>query len=154
MSPAADPSPRRAGAADAAALARLLHDFQVEFDSPSPGPTELERRLRALISSGELVAVLGGEGPDGFAQLRLRKAVVTEGLDAYIEEFYVAPAKRGRGLGRAILAKAMEVARELGAKRIELGTDEGDKAAQAVYEKAGFSNRSGGELMFFYERDL
>ncbi len=89
--------------------------------------------------------------------LRFRSAIFAEGLDAYLEEFYVAPNRRGRGLGRALLDAAMELARDEGAKRIELGTNEDDAAARAVYEKAGFSNRDGGAdgpLMFFDERDL
>jgi ribosomal protein S18 acetylase RimI-like enzyme len=69
----------------------------------------------------------------------------------------VAPAKRGQGLGRALLEAAMDTARQQGARRMELGTSEDDTAARGLYESAGFSNREGkpdGPVMFFYERDL
>ena len=82
---------------------------------------------------------------------------MTGALDAYLEELYVAPAKRGQGLGRALLEAAMETARERGSTRMELGTSEDDVAARALYESAGFSDREGkpdGPVMFFYERDL
>jgi hypothetical protein len=38
-----------------------------------------------------------------------------------------------------------------------LATSEGDVAARALYESAGFSNREGdpdGPIMYFYEREL
>jgi ribosomal protein S18 acetylase RimI-like enzyme len=83
--------------------------------------------------------------------------VVREGLDAYLEELYVAPALRGHGLGRTLLEAAMEESRRHGATRIELGTSEDDTAARALYESTGFTNREGkpdGPIMYFYERDL
>ena len=51
----------------------------------------------------------------------------------------------------------MDAAREAGATRIDLGTSVDDKAAIALYESAGFTNREGrpdGPMMLFYEREL
>ena len=148
---------RRATAADAPAVGRLLHDFNSEFSEPTPGPAALAKRVAQLSTEGQLTILLVGNGPDGLAQIRFRPAVFSEGLDAYLEELYVVPTKRGRGLGRALLEAAMEVARAEGAGRMELGTSEADLAARALYESAGFINREGGPdgpVMFFYERDL
>ena len=148
---------RRASAADAAAVARLLHDFNSEFGDPTPGVAVLTERVADVLSSGEATILLLGDGPDGLAQLRFRRGIFSEGLDAYLEELYVVPAKRGRGLGRALLEAAMDAAREEGATRIDLGTSEDDVAARALYESAGFINREGGPdgpVTFFYERDL
>ena len=148
---------RRATPADAPDVARLLHEFNSEFSDPTPGVAALTRRLEPLLASGEAVVVLAGDGPDGLAVLRFRSAIFAEGLDAYLEEFYVVPNLRGRGIGRALLQAAMDAARDEGAGRIELGTNDDDRAARAVYESAGFTNRDGGPdgpLMFFYERDL
>jgi ribosomal protein S18 acetylase RimI-like enzyme len=113
-------------------------------------------RLKPMLADGAII-LLGGSGPDGFAQIRLRYSAYTGGRDAYLEELYVAPAKRGRGLGRALLEAAMVAAREEGAQHMELGTSEADTAARSLYESAGFTNREGapdGPVMFFYERDL
>jgi len=152
----ADTTVRLASRADAPAAARLLHDFNAEFETETPGPAVLTERLEPLLASGEVVVLLAGSGPDGFAQLRFRPSVIRVGLDAYLEELYVAPALRGRGLGRALLEAAMEESRRQGATRIELGTSEDDTAALALYESAGFTNleRPDGPIMFFYERDL
>jgi ribosomal protein S18 acetylase RimI-like enzyme len=117
----------------------------------------LTERLEEILAQEEATILLVGEGPHGLVQLRYRRAIFSAGLDAYLEELYVVPERRGEGLGRALLEAAMEAARAAGASRIELGTSEADTAAQALYESAGFSNREGGPegpLMYFYERDL
>jgi ribosomal protein S18 acetylase RimI-like enzyme len=148
---------RLASRADAADAARLLHDFNTEFDDVTPGVGPLTERIGELLEAGEATVLLAGPGPDGIAVLRFRPAIFQTTLTAYLEELYVAPAKRGQGLGRALLEEAIEVARGEGAGWIELGTSEDDVAARALYESAGFTNREGrpdGPVMFFYEREL
>jgi ribosomal protein S18 acetylase RimI-like enzyme len=150
-------SVRRAGPADAAEVGRLLHDFNTEFSEPTPGAEVLAERAAGFIESGELTFLLAGEGPDGIAQLRFFPSIWSGELDAYLEELYVAPTRRGEGLGRALLESAMEAARGAGATRMDLNTGETDTAARALYESAGFTNREGGEdgpAMLYYERDL
>lgn len=151
------PAVRRATPGDATQIARLLHAFQQEYEEASPGVEALEARYEELIRSKEMIVLLVGEGPDGFAQLRFRPWVYSAGLHAYLEELYVVPDRRGNGLGRALLEAAMETARGEGAEQIELGTSEDDIAARKLYESAGFINREGGPdgpVMFFYEREL
>jgi len=156
-SPAADTAVRRATVADAPEVARLLHDFQTEFSEPVPELDVLAARIADFIERDEATFLLGGSGPDGLAEIRFRPSLVTGALDAYLEELYVAPAKRGRGLGRALLEAAMETARERGAVHMDLGTSEDDVAARALYESAGFTNRErrpDGPVMYVYEREL
>lgn len=151
------PAIRRADAADAEAVGQLLHDFNTEFDDHTPGPTALARRVRQLLASGDTKVLLPVSGPDGLAVLRFRPAIFTEALECYLAELYVAPDRRGRGLGRALMEAAIEVAREEGATHMDLGTADDDVAARALYESLGFSNREGrrdGPLNYFYERGL
>jgi ribosomal protein S18 acetylase RimI-like enzyme len=148
---------RRATAEDALHVARLLHRFNGEYDEPTPGEEELARHAEELIAGGELIVLLAGEGPDGFCQFRLHRSIYTGLPDAHVEELYVLPAERGRGLGRALLEAAMEAARKAGATHIELTTGEDDVAARSLYESAGFTNREGspqGPRMLYYEREL
>ena len=140
-------------------MARLLHDFQVEFDEPSPGAEALAGRYAELIRNRDMTVLLAGDGPDGFAQLRYRPWVYSAGPNAhsYLEELYVVPSLRGQGIGRALLEAALEAARGEGATHMELGTSEDDTAARALYESLGFTNREGrpeGPVMLFYEREL
>ena len=147
---------RRAGAEDAAHVAQLLHDFNSEFEADSPGVEALTGYSRPLIAAGEMTVLLGGEGPDGVAVLRLRPSPWTGGPEAYLQELYVAPARRGQGIGRALLEATMAAARQAGASGIDLATGETDRAARALYESCGFTNLEGpdGPMMLFYERDL
>jgi ribosomal protein S18 acetylase RimI-like enzyme len=151
------PLVRVAARSDADAIGRMLHDFNAEFGDPAPPPAELAQRVRFLMDGGDTVIVVGGAGPDAVAVLRLRAALWMQGLECYLAELYVAPACRGRGLGRAVMEFSIELARERGASYMDLGTAESDAVAIALYESLGFSCREGkpdGPVNRYYERDL
>lgn len=148
---------RHATTEDAAAIARLLHDFNTEFEEPSPGVAALTEYARKLLAAGEMTVLLAGEGPDGISLIRFRPSVWTGGPEAHLQELYVVPPLRGRGIGRTLLEATMAVAREAGATGIDLNTGTTDTVARALYESCGFTNREGGPdgpSMLFYERDL
>ena len=151
------PPVRRASAEDACAIAELLHDFNREFDEPTPSVETLEQRIVHLLHGGDTLVLLVGGRPDGLAVLRFRDALWSSGLECYLAELYVTPAQRGHGLGRALMEAAMREARTRGADSMEIGVDEPDQAARHLYESLGFANRSGGAdgpLIYLYERDL
>jgi GNAT superfamily N-acetyltransferase len=148
---------RLATATDAPTFGRLLHAFNSEYGEPEPDAETIATRAAPLIESGEVSVLFAGEGPDGFAELRFRPSLYTGALDAYLEELYVVPDRRGHGLGRALLEAAMDHARDRGAARIDLNTSTNDVAAMRLYESVGFTNREGGPdgpTMLYYERDL
>jgi ribosomal protein S18 acetylase RimI-like enzyme len=148
---------RVAQPADAQVIGRLLHEFNLEYGDLTPGPAKLAERMGALLAEAQTCVLLGGGGPDGLAVLRFRPAIWTEGLECYLAELYVAPEQRGRGVGRALLAAAIELARSCGATYMDLCSAEDDVAARALYERFGFSNREGkpdGPLNYYYEREL
>lgn len=152
-----DLAARRATVADAAVIGRLLHDFNTEYDDPTPGPDRLAERIRQLLDGGDTAVLLAGAGPDGLAVLRFRPALWSEALESYLAELYVVPAARGRGLGRALMNAAIDFARDEGADYMDLGTAETDVAARALYESLGFSNREGkpdGPINYYYELEL
>jgi ribosomal protein S18 acetylase RimI-like enzyme len=110
-----------------------------------------------MLADDEMTVLLAGLGPDGLAELRFRRSIWSGALDAHLEELYVVPELRGRGVGRALLEASMEVSREAGATRIDLGTGETDSAARGLYESYGFTNLEGGPggpQMLYYEREL
>jgi ribosomal protein S18 acetylase RimI-like enzyme len=138
---------------DAVVIGRLLHDFNVEYDEPTPPAGVLADRLRTLMAAGTAVLLAGDAG---LCVLRFQPAIWTENLECYLAELYVRPEHRGHGLGRALLSAGLEHARERGADYVHLGTTEDDVAARRLYEKAGFrrTEGDGGPLMFVYEREL
>jgi GNAT superfamily N-acetyltransferase len=90
----------------------LLHAFNEEFGEPTPGPSALAERMRRLLDDGGTLVLLAGDGPDGLAVLCLRAAIWSAGLECYLAELYVTPARRGQGLGRALMEAAIGEARD------------------------------------------
>ncbi len=145
---------REATAADADVGGRMLHDFNVEFGDDDTSAEGFAARLRELIPRDEALVLLADDPPAGIAVLRFRPALWAEGTDAYLEELYVRPGLRGRGIGRALLDAACERARARGAIYIALATGTQDRVARKLYESAGFTNLDDGEPLLYYERDL
>jgi len=156
--PAADDHPiRSAERADADSIGQLLHDFNREFDEPTPTPSALADRVRQLLGVGDTTILFGGTGPDGLAVLRYRAAIWSDALECTAAELYVVPERRGRGLGRALMESAIDQARGDGADYMDLGTSEADVVARKLSESLGFTNREkppDGPIMYVYERDL
>jgi ribosomal protein S18 acetylase RimI-like enzyme len=151
---------RRATPDDAPAVGQLLHDFNREYDEPTPTPAEMAERMAELMHDGDETIVLLAEGssepgsPDGLAVLRLRPGIWSRALECYLAELYVIPERRRQGRGLALMEAAMATARAAGADHIDLGTGEHDTGARALYERLGFVSRDGDGLCLYYERDL
>ena len=148
---------RPAGPDDAGHVARLLHDFNSEYDEPTPSVPALTERLGELLGENAITVLLAGDPPTGFALFRLRPSLWAKANDTYLEELYVVPAQRRKGIGRALLEASISSAREAGANHFELTTGETDKEARALYESRGFTNHEGapdGPRMLYYELDL
>lgn len=148
------PSVRLATVEDAEPLARLLHDFNTEFDTPSPGPEVLAPRLRHHLAGDGMFAILAD--PPGFALVSVRPNVWYEGPVALLDELYVAPAHRNGGTGSAIIDLLVRTARARRCGAIEINIDEADVDAMRFYERHGFSGLvpDTGERAFYYSMEL
>jgi ribosomal protein S18 acetylase RimI-like enzyme len=152
-----DRAVRLATPADADRIGQLLHNFNREFEEPTPGAARLAERVRQLLADGEISVLVAGSEPCGMAILHFRPSLSTDALECYMSELYVVPARRRRGLGRGLMDAAVELARGRGADQMDLATSEDNVAARRLYESAGFSNREGSAnspVMYFYEREL
>jgi ribosomal protein S18 acetylase RimI-like enzyme len=56
----------------------------------------------------------------------------------YLEDLFVIPAARRRGVARALMLRAEQFARETGAERLTLSTAHDNHAAQALYRSVGY----------------
>lgn len=140
---------------DAPLLARFLHDFNAEFEDATPGTAVLEPRVRAFIEGGAMTYLLGGDGPDGFAQVSFQPTIWADAPIMYLHELYVVPERRNEGTGHMLMEAILELARMRGAAGAEVVTGEGDAAARYLYASFGFVNHeSDGSRMLFYELDF
>jgi GNAT superfamily N-acetyltransferase len=141
---------------DAPVLADLLDRFNAEYGDPTPGPAVLTRRLEHLLADANVFALLAGDPAVGLALLTLRPNVWVSGAVALLDELYVVPAERGRGIGTALLKAAEEECRRRGSALLEINVDGEDVAARRFYERHGYVDRKSGQLEpeLYYHRDL
>jgi GNAT superfamily N-acetyltransferase len=145
---------RRATPADAADVAQLLHDFNVEFETPTPGAPAIAQRLERLLAGDVTVALLSGEPAVGVALLTFRPNVWYEGPVVLLDELYVQPQLRDNGLGTELLHHALDLARERGCGNFEINVDEVDVDTRRFYERHGFANVEHGSRLLYYFREL
>ncbi len=91
-----------------------------------------DRLLGARSSDGQLVAIT-----------KLR----SDGGTAQVEDVYTVPEARGRGYGRALVTRAVELARDAGHELIFIGADDYDWP-QHLYAQVGF--RPAGRMWQFH----
>ena len=137
------PSARIAHAADAEAVARLLLEFRDWIGRTQPDPAGALASVRRLLADPDAEFLVAGDPADAFCQLRYRHSVWTGTDDCVIEDVYVRERARGAGLGRVLVAAAIEQARGRGCARIQLDTGEGNAPALALYRSFGFESGSG-----------
>ncbi len=145
---------RHAAPDDLAVVGQLLHDFNTEFDDPTPGADWLTARVGDLLDDDDTSVIIAGEPPAAVAVVRYRKALWSDGQEAYLSELYVVPQLRGQGIGTIVMEAVLVDALERGTDDMSIGVDEIDHDARRFYERLGFTNRSDDGLMFYYEKDL
>jgi GNAT superfamily N-acetyltransferase len=60
------------------------------------------------------------------------------GKSAWLDELYVVPEYRGKGIGAALLRAALEAAQRSGCAAVDLEVDEAHARAENLYVQAGF----------------
>ena len=123
---------RRAAPKDLAAIARIE---RASFSDPWSD----ESLATALDRMVVLVATGGGErAGDGAATVVGYVVALVIAPDAEIADLAVAPEARRRGVGRALLARAIDVLESLAVRAVHLEVRESNRAARTLYESAGF----------------
>ncbi|KZO60186.1 acetyltransferase [Dietzia maris] len=158
----ADAGIRLATPADAGSLGRMLYEFNTGFESATPTADEAARRFGDLLARDDVLAVVASPGSSdaptdvGFALLTLRPTPYSDHPLAQLEELYVRPDLRGRGVGAAIITRSLF---EVVARRCEemlINVDADDLGARRFYERHGFTDRDpdSGSGMRCYLRQL
>jgi GNAT superfamily N-acetyltransferase len=149
-------APRAATPSDAETVARLLDAFNREFDAPSPGLEVLTTRLHSLLAGGDVIAFLAGDPAVAVALLTLRPNVWYDGPVVLVDELYVVPEARGRGVGSELLVAVESLTRERGGELIEIAVDGADADAHRFYERHGYTATEAGQDQpsFYYHRSV
>ena len=115
----------------------------------------LDPRYRAgyaamIAQGGRLLLAVDGDEIVGCMQLNILHGLASLGASvAQIEGVRVASARRGQGLGHAMLRHAVSLARAAGCRRMQLTTRLERNDAQRFYERLGFKRSHAG-----YKLDL
>ena len=99
------------------------------------------RALEELLADGDLGAVWVFREEAaivGYLVVTFGFSLEFRGQNAFVDELFVAPPHRGRGLGAAALAVAEEFCRSAGIATLRLEVERENPRAQALYEKKGF----------------
>jgi GNAT superfamily N-acetyltransferase len=141
--------PARAG--DGPQLLRLIRrywEFEgiAGFDAQRIGPV-----LATLIDSdGSRGAVWVADEADtlcGYLVVVLVMSLEHQGLMGEIDELFVLPEARARGLGAQLLTAAETWLSGRGCRRLQLQLNPSNRTARAFYARRGFAARSGYELL-------
>lgn len=132
---------RAAGPGEARDLVPLYEWLFAPPGSPPPrwDPALAAERLAAAIAgerSRVLVADAGGRLA-GLCTAYIDLESVRYGRRCWVEDLVVDPEARSRGIGAALLAAALEWAREQGASHLELDSGEARHDAHRFYEREG-----------------
>jgi GNAT superfamily N-acetyltransferase len=130
---------RRAAAGDADAVA-VLFDAYRQFYRGEPDLAGARSFIGERLAREESVVFLAEDAGAsvGFAQLYPSFTSAGMARIFILNDLFVAPGARGRGVGAGLLRRAAAFAREEGAVRLALSTEATNVAAQALYEREGW----------------
>jgi ribosomal protein S18 acetylase RimI-like enzyme len=138
---------KRATFSDLDSLTELFDLYRVFYEQAS-NQEEAREFLKARILNDEsaVFMALDGNDPVGFVQLYPSFSSVSMMRSWVLNDLYVKEQFRGRGAGEKLIHKAIQFAKETGAKGVLLETGVDNHTAQRLYEKIGFEK----ETNYFY----
>ena len=110
---------------------------QLKLNASPPTREELGALLSAA-SSILLIARYPDEQADILGMLTLIVYRVPTGIRARIEDVVVDEAMRGKGIGEALVRRALNMARDAGADGVALTSNPKREAANRLYQRLGF----------------
>jgi ribosomal protein S18 acetylase RimI-like enzyme len=137
------PCVRQATVKDLPALVPLFDAYR-QFYRRATDPEGAHRFLRERFEHNQSVIFIAMDGPAavGFTQLYPSFSSASMGRIFIVNDVYVRPEARGRGVASALLDAAVDYGRAVGALRLVLSTEHTNTTAQSLYEKLGWQRDS------------
>jgi ribosomal protein S18 acetylase RimI-like enzyme len=133
---------RLATLTDLDALVRLMREFYT--DAGFPLSEDLAARtFETLLDDSRLgqVWVIESDGhPAGFVVLTVSFSMEFGGLRGFVDDFYVSPQYRNRGLGHAALEEVKRACIRRGVRALLVETGPDNQAALTAYRSVGFAD--------------
>lgn len=130
-------------------LLPLVAAFHREEDITQDAATR-EAALRPLLEGsphGAAYLIGPKRAPIGYVVVTFTWSVEFGGLDALIDELFVRPGVRGRGIGTEVLLSLAPALSGAGIQALHLEVDRDNDKARRLYQKAGFFARDRYVLM-------
>ena len=135
------PTCREANVSDLERVVDLLAELLGEH-SLAPDRATLRAAVGRLVEDPQLGRVLVAESEGeiaGVAVLSWTYSLEQGGRSAWLDEIFVAPERRGRGIGASLLDAACAAAASAGACAVDLEVEAGHERVAALYERHGFA---------------
>jgi GNAT superfamily N-acetyltransferase len=117
--------------------AALLDQYRQHYGA-NPAADAVEDWMLAQLASSRCLIYVAGE-VQGICTIAVVPAALTLRTAWLIRDFYVRPDVRRQGIGRALLDRVTEDARQSGAHRLSLQTETANVRAIELYAKNGFT---------------
>lgn len=127
-------------------LVRAFHDHEGLAMSEDERGSTL-RRLLADGTWGRLWLIRDGAEAVGYIAICTGFSIEFRGNDAFVDEFYIRPESRGRGLGTKTLEAVRNEAKALGIRALHLEVARSNAQARKLYSGARFTAREDYMLM-------
>jgi len=133
---------RPAGPDDVPLILKLIRHL-AEFEKLAHEVEATEARLGAALfpedgrPAAECVLAFEGDDPAGFALYFATFSTFLARPGIYLEDLFVVPERRGRGIGRALILHLARLANERGCGRMEWAVLDWNEAAIRFYESLG-----------------
>jgi ribosomal protein S18 acetylase RimI-like enzyme len=118
-----------------AAFQRLIP--QLSSSNPAPGRNELQE----MIDSPAVILLMARDEGELVGSLSLIVFRIPTGMRGWIEDVVVDEKCRGRGIGEKLTMAAIERAKEMGVKTVDLTSRPSREAANRLYQRVGFQQR-------------
>ena len=125
------------------ALIRELAEYERLADQVTATESDIREALFGRVPGAEAVIAMAGERPAGFALYFHNFSTFAGKRGLYLEDLYVRPEHRGRGVGRRLLRHLARLARERGCRRFEWAVLDWNEPAVRFYRRIGAAPMDG-----------